>query len=151
LMNNPEQSISCNHCFGSVFIWTGSGSIQHFKLNNDPDSDQDPVRIRIQSEFIVLMTKNYKNGILPIPRPPYRRSLQPSKENIRHFKTWNCLIFSCFCESFLLSCILIPDPDSGSGLQIRIWILWPDWIWIQSQSWSRIRNTACDTNIKQNF
>ncbi len=112
LMNNPQQNISCNQCFGSVFIWSGSGSIQRFRQNTDPDPDQDPVRIRIQSRFkiAIFLSLGLNKG-----RPSYRRSLQPSKENIQHFKTWNCLIFFYFCESFLSSCIRIripnPDPD----------------------------------------
>ncbi len=69
--------------------------IQHFKW------------IRIQSGSKALMTKNWekmqlnifflfliRNCNLLISRPPktipsYRRSLQPSKENIQHFEQWN--------------------------------------------------------------
>ncbi len=62
-----------------------------------------------------------KDCNLLIPRPPestfkYRRSLQPSKENMQHFKQWNLLIFFYFCGSFLPSRIRIanPDPDQGT-------------------------------------
>ncbi len=53
-------------------------------------------------------------------RPSYRRSLQPSKENIQHLK-WNILTFFyfCFCGSFL-----------------RSWIQWPHRIRIQCVSGS---------------
>ncbi len=48
-------------------------------------------------------------------RPRYRRSLEPSKDHIQHFKTWNLLTFFYFCGSFLPSWIRIripgPDPD----------------------------------------
>jgi hypothetical protein len=44
--------------------------------------------------------------------PSYRKSLQPSKENIHHFKTGNFLTFSYFRGSFLP---FYPDPESGSG------------------------------------
>ncbi len=37
----------------------------------------------------------------------YRRSLQPSKEKIQHFKTWNLLSFFYFCGSLLPSWIRI--------------------------------------------
>ncbi len=37
----------------------------------------------------------------------YRRSLQPSKENIHHFKTWKFLTFFYICESFFPSWIRI--------------------------------------------
>jgi hypothetical protein len=46
-------------------------------------------------------------------RPSSRRSLQPSKENIQHFKTRNFLTFFYFSGSFL-------PPGSGSGFQVRI-------------------------------
>jgi hypothetical protein len=52
-------------------------------------------------------------------RPSYRRSLQPSKKNIQHFKTWKFCTFFYFCGSFSPSWIRIrirnlnadPDPD----------------------------------------
>jgi hypothetical protein len=49
-------------------------------------------------------------------RQSYRRSLQPSKENIQHFKTWNLLNFFYFYSSFLPSCIL----DHCGSMRIRI-------------------------------
>ncbi len=61
----------------------------------------------------------YKGG------PSYRRILQPSKENIKHFETWNFLTFFFFCGSFLPSWI---------RTRIRNRIHWPDWIRIQSGS-----------------
>ncbi len=50
----------------------------------------------------------------------YRKSLQPSKENIQHFKEWNLIYSFWFCGSFL-----------------------PSWIWIRIQGphWIRIPNT----------
>jgi hypothetical protein len=49
-------------------------------------------------------------------RPSYRRNLQPSKENIQHFKDENSVLFSIFGVIFAL---LDPDPDPqfvcGSG------------------------------------
>ncbi len=67
----------------------------------------------VQNIFLI------KNCNLPILRPPnkgrptYRRSLQPSEENIKHFKTWNFSTFFRIFESFLPFWIriLIPDPD----------------------------------------
>jgi hypothetical protein len=46
-----------------------------------------------------------------IGRPSYRRSLQPSKENIQHFKNFNLLTFLNFCWSFLPSWIRNANPD----------------------------------------
>jgi hypothetical protein len=50
-------------------------------------------------------------------RPSYRRGIEPSKENIQHFKTWNFLPFFYFCGSFFALLDLDPltwsnsDPD----------------------------------------
>ncbi len=40
-------------------------------------------------------------------RPSYRKSLQPSKENIQHYKTWNFIFFLLLYVNFAL---LDPDP-----------------------------------------
>ncbi len=48
-------------------------------------------------------------------RSSYWRSLQPTKENIQHFKTWSFLTFFYFCGSFLPS-------------RIRILIMMPTWL-----------------------
>jgi hypothetical protein len=42
-------------------------------------------------------------------RPSFRRSLQPSKENIQHFKTWNLLTFFIFL--WVIFSLLNPDPN----------------------------------------
>ncbi len=81
----------------------------------------------IKKKLIFLKSK------LLIPRPPFkgrpsfRRSLQPTKENIQHFKTWHFLTF--------LGGNFRP-PESRSGFLIRIRIHWPDWIRIQFGSGS---------------
>ena len=57
-------------------------------------------------------------------RPSYRRSLQPSKENIQYLKTWKFWTFFNFCGSFLPSWIRIrirnlnadPDPDPATQI-----------------------------------
>ncbi len=113
-------------CLGSVFIWYGSGSSI---LGWIPIR----IRIRIQSGSRVLMPKKItaekiffwsKTTIYLFPglhkgRQSFRRSLQLSKENIQHLKTWNLFIFFSFCGSFL-----------------------PSWIWIRIHwlDWIRIRN-----------
>ncbi len=76
-----------------------------------------------------------KNCNLLISRPPYldnvqgtgeafnRRILQPSKENIQHFKTWKFFTYFYFCGSFLPSWnrirILNADPDPDPATQIN--------------------------------
>jgi hypothetical protein len=45
-------------------------------------------------------------------RPSYRKSLQPSKENIQHFKTRSS---SKFLFLWAIFALLDPDPESVSG------------------------------------
>ncbi len=107
-------------------------------FNANPAQHFKSMRIRMRicnsaSRSRFLLTKNLKNLQLKKTiffylslglhkgRPSYRRSIQPSKENIQHFKTWNFFTF------FYLS-------GSGSGFRIRI--RWPDWILFQSGSGS---------------
>ncbi len=98
--------------------------IQHFRLNTDPDPD--PFRIRglydqnltkFKAEkkielFFWLKTTIYLTLGLHKRRPSYKRSLQLSKENIHHLKTWNFLIFFYFWGSFLPSWIQIRIPNT---------------------------------------
>ncbi len=70
----------------------------------------------------------------------YRRNLQPSKENIQHFKTWKFFMFFYISGSFLPSSIRIriskTDPDPLTRLN-------PDPIRIRI----RIRNHGMNSNI----
>ncbi len=60
------------------------------------------------SKIAFYLSLGFRNG-----RPSYRRSLQPSKENIQHFRKWNLLTFFLFlCAIFAL---LDPDLDCESG------------------------------------
>ncbi len=82
--------------------------IQHFRLNTDPDPYPDlrffmakigksvQLKICLPSKIAIYLSLGLHKG-----RPCYRRSLQPSKENIQHFKPWNFLTFFYFCGSFL--------------------------------------------------
>ncbi len=107
--------------------------IRHFRLNVDPDPGfwWPKIKKNLQlkkklnnfwSKIAIYLSLGLHKGL-----PNYRRSLQPSKENIQHIKTWNFLIFSIFVGHFC---------SPGSGFRIRIRIHWQDWIRI------RIRNTA---------
>ncbi len=111
---------------------------QHFRLNTD--SDPDPLRIRIQSEsrifddqklgkklllkkklnFFADQTTIYLSLDLHKRRPSYKRSLQLSKKNIQHFKTWNFVNFSYFCGSFLPSLIWIQIPNTDKDPLTRL-------------------------------
>ncbi len=57
----------------------------------------------------------YLSECLQEGRPSYRKSLQPSEENIQRFKTWNSPPFFYFCGSFLPAWIRNPDPRSQCG------------------------------------
>ncbi len=93
-------------CFGSAFIDAGSGF-----------DDKKYKKITADKKFFFFFWAKIAILLIPRPlwkgRPPsYRRSLQLSKENIQHFKTWNFRTFFYFCGSFAF---LDPDPDSVSG------------------------------------
>ncbi len=116
-----------------------------YSFDTDPKSSilgWTPIRIRIQSGSRGFMTKNWKkitaeqkklnflDQKLPYNylyirlhkgRPSYKRSLQLSKENIQHFKTWSFFTFSTFVGHFwppesgstdLIECGSNPDPKS---------------------------------------
>ncbi len=95
-------------CWGFVLVWMRL-RIRHFR------SLQIGIRFRIRA----LMTKNWKHFTakkiffdkklqMEIPRHIYGRSLQPSEENIQHFKTWGS-----FLPSWIRIWIRVP-------MQIRI-------------------------------
>ncbi len=85
--------------------------------------DLDPIRIQgltrtedkkiqLQSLKKIFFDQKFKFTYVQA----IRRSLQPSKENIQHFKKWNLwlfLVFSKFVSNFY-------PPGSGSGSRIRI-------------------------------
>jgi hypothetical protein len=85
-----------------IFLLLGSVS-DPYSFDTDPDpafrlnTDPDPDPIRIQSfddqkwenlNIFSSKTTIYLSLGLHKGRLSYRRSLQPSKENIQHFKTW---------------------------------------------------------------
>ncbi len=85
--------------------WTGSGSrVLMTKMWQ---------KIPLKKEFIFFWLKIaiYFALCLHKGRPSCRRSLQPSKENIQHFKKLNLFTFFNFCELVLPSWIRI---QSGS-------------------------------------
>ncbi len=108
-------------------------------FNADPDTDPDPAFLLIADPdsgsgsrvwwpkieknyswkkikfFFWLKTKIYLSQGLHKGRPSYRRSLQPSKENIQHFKTWKFYTFSIFVGHFCP-----PGSGSGSAIWMRI-------------------------------
>ncbi len=119
-------------CFGSGLIdsSSGSGILAWIPIRIQGFDDQ-----KLKKKFTAgknLIFFLLKIAIFFKGRPNYRRSLQPSKENSQHFKTWNFLtVLGHFCP-----------PGSGSGF--RIWIHWPHWIRIQSGSETRQFLWCCD-------
>ncbi len=79
--------------------------------------------IRIQGFYDQKLKKKHSwNFVIPFfdqGRPSNIRSLQPSKENIQHFKKLNLLTFFFLSESFLPSWIRIQIAKSGSGYGSR--------------------------------
>ncbi len=67
--------------------------------------------ITAENKFDIFLIKNC-NLLFPgliKGRPSYRRSLQPSKENIQHFETWKFWTFFLFL--WVIFALLDPDPN----------------------------------------
>ncbi len=91
----------------------------------DPDPGFDDLKLKKNLIFSFWSTiAIYLSLGLHKRRPSYKRSLQPSKENIQHFKTWKFWTFFYFCGSFLPSWIRIrirnlnadQDPDPATPI-----------------------------------
>ncbi len=100
-------------------------------FNADPDTDPDPAffliadpdsgsgsrllwpnidkKLLLKKTLNLFVSKTTIYLFLGIHkgRPSYRRSLQPSKENIQYLKTWKFWTFFYFCGSFLPSWIRV--------------------------------------------
>ncbi len=88
--------------------------IQHFRLNTHPDpilmtTNGKNLQLKFYSIFLILYCNLLILGLYK-GRLNYMRSLQPSKENIQRFKTWNFLIFFPFL--WIIFALLDPDPLS---------------------------------------
>ncbi len=111
-----------------------------FFLIADPDPGFDDLKwkkLQMIKNYIFFGSKTtiYLSLGLHKGRPSNRRSLQPLKENIQHFKTWKFCTFFYFCASFLPSWIRIrisnlnadPDPDPATQINAdpdpKPWIL----------------------------
>ncbi len=95
------------------------GSKRHRIPDTDPQHWEKIIFFRSKNE-ICLSIGLHKGR-------PRGRSLQPSKENIQHFKTWKFITFSIFMGHFC-------PPWSGSAFRMRIRS--------QQLKWKRIRNPA---------
>ncbi len=102
------------HLGSSIFSNCGSGSRVWWPKN------EKKLQLEIQLSFSWSKIAIYLSLGLHKGRPSYRRSLQPSKENIQHFKTWKLCIFFYFYGSFLPSWIRIrnlnADPDPATQI-----------------------------------
>ncbi len=126
-----------SHCFGSGLIDSGSGSSilgwipTRIRIQGWPKNENNLQLKKIiifDSKVAIYLSLGLHKG-----RPSYRRSLQPSKENIQHFKTWNFLTFSLFMW------VIFPSfGPPGSRFWIRIH--WSHWIRIQSGFGSKATN-----------
>ncbi len=117
------------------------------------------------SQIAIYPSKGLHKG-----RRSNRRSLQPSKENIKHIKTWNFLIFSHFCGPFWHSWIRIPipntDPDPiliriGSGSEtlkkrdasciIYLRRAWQRWMWWRRRGTCSPAGPGCSSHCQQHL
>jgi len=127
----PLKCVSIQ-CFVSGFIDSES-SIKGWQSGSESGSNPDPgfddkkfekiYRWKKMIFFFISKIAMFLSLGLLKERSSYRKSIQPSKENIQHFKRWN-LTFFYFCGAFL-----------------------PSWIRIHWTDWIRIRNTAFNPNI----
>ncbi len=117
LLSRPVVRIRI-HC-----VWI---RIHYFRLNryrSGCGSNPDPgfwwleigKNLQLEKNLIFFWSKiaNYLSLGLHQVRPCYRRSLQPSKENIQNFKKWNFINFFLFV--WVIFALLDPDLDSESG------------------------------------
>ncbi len=115
-------------------FWSGSGSRKmktHWSGSNPKTGKKYTAEKKFSSKTTIYLSLCLHKG-----RSSYKKSLQPSKENIQHFKTWNFLMYSFFRGSFFC------PPGSGSGFRIRLRIHWPDRVRIQSGSGSETRQVG---------
>ncbi len=102
--------------------------------NPDPDPNADPEPVpdsglwwpkikKIYSwKLLIFLIKNciFLSLNLPKGRPSYRRSLQPSKKCIQHFKPWKFFFFyffGWFLPSWNWISILHTDPDLATQIK----------------------------------
>ncbi len=71
-------------------------------------------------KFFWIKTTIYLSLGIHIWRPRYKRSLQLSKEDIHHFKTWIFLVFLYFYGPFLPNCIRIQIPNTDPDPLTRL-------------------------------
>ncbi len=118
-----------NRIRNTSFIYVWAVNPHWFNADPDPDpafflipeTDPDPVphldflwpKIEKKIKFVIFLLffvskiAIYLSLGLHKGSTSYRRSLQTSKENIQHFKTWKFFTFFYICESFLPSWIRI--------------------------------------------
>jgi hypothetical protein len=122
------MNIYFSQYFGSGFIESGSGSsilgCEYLPIRSQGFYDQKLQKnLHTKLIYFWLIIAIYLSLGLHKRRSSYSRSLQLSKENIQHFKTWN------FCTRNFFQFL-------GSFLPSWIRIHLPDWIQIQSESGS---------------
>ncbi len=104
------QSFSTDNCCFNQCCWSGFlesrfGCLSEFSIPSESDPSPGfwwPKLTKKIAEKIYFLMKNCNLQSLDVlkGRPSNRRSLQPSKENIQHFKQWNLLTSFYFCASF---------------------------------------------------
>ncbi len=104
---------------GSVFIWYGSVSsiLGWILIRINPGFWWPKIETNLQLKKITIyLSLGCHKG-----RLSYKRSLHLSKENIRHFKTWNSLNFILlFCGLLLPSWVRIRIPNTDPDPVTRL-------------------------------
>jgi hypothetical protein len=115
--SRPAFSKMCNfswvHYFqrcGSGFIETGSGNGSGSSITRIQGFDDQKTKRKIIQRKFCLIFFQYKFALAPAT---VQWILQPSKENIEHFKKLNLSTF--FLCLWLIFALLDPDRESGSG------------------------------------
>jgi hypothetical protein len=102
---------------GSILIFSGSGSSilgwTPIRIQIQGFNDQKLKILQLKIFFCWSKTAIYLSLGLHKVCPSYKRSLQLSKEAIKHFKTWTFTNFCLFL--WVIFALLDPDPDSESG------------------------------------
>ncbi len=92
---------TCLYFYPRFRIWIHWFRIHHFRLNTKPDPDPEfwwPKIMNFKDEKIDQKLQFIYPKASTKEVQSYMRSLQPSKENNQHFKTWNFLTFFYFCR-----------------------------------------------------
>ncbi len=133
MTSKHKKPLAFQRASSSEFFFLPWGTFWPFEGSSNPIQCCGPDKKNADLDPDPAFDKKNCNLLIPKPlslhkgRPCYRRSLQPSKDNIQHFKEWNLLSFCYFCGYFC-------PPLSGSGSRDPIGYEYGSTILLESQS-----------------